>query len=195
MKSHHKIIALSVIASLFFWMLDACIDYFFHYDEPFLTLLLFHKKEVAFRLFFSLCFIAFGFIMARAFARQKNTEAALKMEIAANAQVKESLHVSNQQQQLAILNNIPDLACLKDKEGRYISVNEPFGKTCGLKPGDLIGKTLLKFDPTAKAIVSSGYSDAPVMARYRDFGFRDIISKPYQIEDLSEVLHRVLGAA
>ena len=54
---------------------------------------------------------------------------------------------------------------------------------------------LLKFDPAAKVIVSSGYSDAPVMANYRDYGFRDIITKPYQIEDLSEVLHRVLGNA
>jgi len=54
---------------------------------------------------------------------------------------------------------------------------------------------LLKFDPAAKVIVSSGYSDAPVMAHYRDYGFRDIITKPYQIEDLSEVLHRVLDNA
>jgi len=51
---------------------------------------------------------------------------------------------------------------------------------------------LLEFDPAVKAIVSSGYYDAPVMAHYRDYGFRDIITKPYQIEDLSEVLHRVL---
>jgi CheY-like chemotaxis protein len=53
---------------------------------------------------------------------------------------------------------------------------------------------LLELDPAAKVIVSSGYSDSPVMAQYRSYGFRDIITKPYQMEDLSEVLHRVIKA-
>ncbi len=53
-------------------------------------------------------------------------------------------------------------------------------------------KKLLALDPTAKAIVSSGYSDDPVMSSYQEFGFKGIITKPYQIEDLSEILNRVL---
>jgi len=44
-------------------------------------------------------------------------------------------------QQKAILNNIPDMAWLKDGEGRFIAVNEPFGRACGLKPEELAGKT------------------------------------------------------
>jgi PAS domain S-box-containing protein len=44
-------------------------------------------------------------------------------------------------QQEAILNNIPDIAWLKNKEGRFIAVNEPFGRACGVKPSDLVGKT------------------------------------------------------
>ncbi|MEP0783024.1 PAS domain S-box protein [Trichocoleus sp. DQ-A1] len=44
-------------------------------------------------------------------------------------------------QQKAILDNIPHLAWLKDKESRFIAVNEAFGKACGLEPEDLIGKT------------------------------------------------------
>ena len=40
-------------------------------------------------------------------------------------------------QKEAILNNIPDIAWLKDKEGQYLSVNEPFAKACrGFPPGD-----------------------------------------------------------
>ncbi|TAN39518.1 MAG: PAS domain S-box protein [Nitrospirae bacterium] len=39
----------------------------------------------------------------------------------------------------AILNNIPDIAWLKDKEGRYIAANGPFSRTCGLDPDKLPG--------------------------------------------------------
>ena len=41
----------------------------------------------------------------------------------------------------AILDNIPDIAWLKDNESRFIAVNEPFGKSCGFESEDLVGKT------------------------------------------------------
>ena len=44
-------------------------------------------------------------------------------------------------QQSAILNGIPDTAWLKDKDSRYIAVNEQFAKTCGMKIKDVIGST------------------------------------------------------
>ncbi len=53
----------------------------------------------------------------------------------------ESALEASQQQQKAILDNIPDIAWLKDRESRFIAVNEPFGKACGVKPGNLVGKT------------------------------------------------------
>jgi PAS domain S-box-containing protein len=43
--------------------------------------------------------------------------------------------------QTAILNNIPDIAWLKDLDSRYIAVNDQFSKACGLKIEDIIGKT------------------------------------------------------
>ena len=43
-------------------------------------------------------------------------------------------------QQKAILNNIPDIAWLKDKESRFIAVNDAFGRACGLSPKELMGK-------------------------------------------------------
>ncbi len=49
------------------------------------------------------------------------------------------LDTKNQQQ--AILDNIPYLAWLKDKEGRYISVNEPFAAYYNMEVNELIGKT------------------------------------------------------
>ncbi len=43
-------------------------------------------------------------------------------------------------QQQAILDNIPNIAWLKDKEGRYVAFNEPFSKSLGVAAADLVGK-------------------------------------------------------
>ncbi len=45
-----------------------------------------------------------------------------------------------------------------------------------------------------KLIVSSGYSDAPVMSDFRSYGFDDVIPKPWTAAQVSEVLRRVLIA-
>lgn len=47
---------------------------------------------------------------------------------------------------------------------------------------------LKKIDPDVKAIVSSGYSDNPVMANYREYGFTSVLTKPYAIEDVIKAL-------
>ncbi len=51
---------------------------------------------------------------------------------------------------------------------------------------------LLKIDPGAKVIVSSGYSTDKIMANFKEYGFCGVIIKPYQIEALSEVLYQVI---
>ena len=53
-------------------------------------------------------------------------------------------------------------------------------------------KHLLDMDPHAKAIVSSGYSHAPVMSHFNEFGFIGFLAKPYRLEELGKVLHEVL---
>lgn len=52
-------------------------------------------------------------------------------------------------------------------------------------------KELSKIDPNVKAIVSSGYSQDPVMANFRDFGFCGVIAKPYTVEEMGEKLIQV----
>ena len=63
-------------------------------------------------------------------------------------------------------------------------------------PGGMGGrqaiKELLKADPGAKAIVSSGYSDDPVMSRFKEYGFRDVLAKPYKIGDLAKTIEKVM---
>jgi len=44
----------------------------------------------------------------------------------------------------------------------------------------------------AKGIVSSGYSNDPIMAHYRNFGFQAAIAKPYKFYDLIECINNVL---
>ncbi|NTW68093.1 MAG: PAS domain S-box protein, partial [Nitrospirae bacterium] len=52
----------------------------------------------------------------------------------------DALH-SSQLHLSAILNNIPDIAWLKDSESRFIAVNEAFAEAAGCASGDLAGKT------------------------------------------------------
>lgn len=64
-------------------------------------------------------------------------------------------------------------------------------------PGGMSGKDalteILKLDPQARAIVSSGYAADPVMANYEEHGFKGCISKPFFIAALLQEIRRVLG--
>jgi|GEM_PF-6227156 PAS domain S-box-containing protein len=53
-------------------------------------------------------------------------------------------------------------------------------------------RLLRKKHPKVTAIVSSGYSSDPIMAEYAQHGFDAVLAKPYRLEELSEVLGRVL---
>ena len=51
---------------------------------------------------------------------------------------------------------------------------------------------LKELDSSIKLIVSSGYSDAPVLSDLRKYGFDDSIPKPWTVARVSEVIRRVL---
>jgi len=53
---------------------------------------------------------------------------------------------------------------------------------------------LKELQPSLRLIVSSGYSDDPVMSHFADYGFDAVIVKPWTVKEMSEVLHRVLAA-
>lgn len=50
-----------------------------------------------------------------------------------------------------------------------------------------------QLDPAVQAIVSSGYSDDPIMSRHSDFGFRAVLPKPYQPGELRELVTTLLA--
>ncbi|MGD0818911.1 MAG: PAS domain S-box protein [Methanomassiliicoccales archaeon] len=60
----------------------------------------------------------------------------------------------------------------------------------GMGGKEAIGE-LLKYDPDAVAIVSSGYSNDPVMAEHRKFGFSGVVQKPYLIQEMVETIRLV----
>jgi PAS domain S-box-containing protein len=63
-------------------------------------------------------------------------------------------------------------------------------------PGGMGGKEaikqLRKIDTEIKAIVSSGYSNDPIMADFRNYGFDGVIAKPYQLHSLNRVIQEVI---
>jgi CheY-like chemotaxis protein len=52
---------------------------------------------------------------------------------------------------------------------------------------------LLELDPQARVIVSSGYSNDPVMSQFREYGFSGVLAKPYRIEELAEAIQLALA--
>jgi two-component system, cell cycle sensor histidine kinase and response regulator CckA len=54
--------------------------------------------------------------------------------------------------------------------------------------GDETIERILKIDPEAKAVISSGYVDAPIVKNYQKYGFVDAIVKPYRMAQLKELL-------
>jgi PAS domain S-box-containing protein len=61
----------------------------------------------------------------------------------------------------------------------------------GMGGKDVIAKLLL-IDPEVKVIVSSGYSNDPVMSDYREYGFNDLVTKPYKIEELHQKIGKII---
>lgn len=64
-------------------------------------------------------------------------------------------------------------------------------------PGGMGGaeaiKLLRELDPFVRAIVSSGYSNDPILSQYGQHGFSGVVAKPYNVKDLSNAVARVLA--
>jgi CheY-like chemotaxis protein len=51
---------------------------------------------------------------------------------------------------------------------------------------------LKTFDPDVKAVVSSGYSNDPVVQEYERYGFSGKLTKPYKINDMKNILEHLI---
>ncbi len=64
-------------------------------------------------------------------------------------------------------------------------------------PGGMGGKEavakLLEIDPNAKCVIVSGYSTDVIINEYRKYGFKNVILKPFRMDELKSVLKEVLN--
>ena len=87
-----------------------------------------------------------------------------------------------QLQQKAILDNIPDIAWLKDKESRFVAVNEAFSKACGLKPEEIVGLT--DFDIWPMDLAEKYREDEKKVI---ECGRRKQVEEPFVVDDGREI--------
>jgi len=50
---------------------------------------------------------------------------------------------------------------------------------------------LLEIDPAVTALVASGYADDPIIANYRDHGFKGALTKPFRLAALKEAIEKL----
>ncbi len=96
--------------------------------------------------------------------------------------------------------------CAKNGEEAIMLIKEAMGKNDPFTtiimdltvPGGMGGKEAIKYikeiAPDIKTIVSSGYSNDPVMANYLDYGFNGIIAKPYRFEEMGKLLYKIISS-
>lgn len=95
---------------------------------------------------------------------------------------------------------VPDGAQAIDLYQKARQANEPFDivlmdlTIAGGMGGKEAVRRLLEIDSDAKVIVSSGYSNDPVMADYKAYGFCGVLPKPYEIQAVNQILNELLDS-
>ncbi len=63
-------------------------------------------------------------------------------------------------------------------------------------PGGMGGREaiieMLGIDPQARVLVSSGYSNDPIMTNFSEYGFRGLIEKPFDMHSLQQAIEAIL---
>lgn len=86
---------------------------------------------------------------------------------------------------------------ISEYQKRYMQ-NEPFSLVImdltipGGTGGKEAIKRILSVDPQAKVVVSSGYSDDPVMHNFAEYGFVGALDKPFDLSSLEKSITSIL---
>lgn len=129
MKTHYKIIGLSIVFGLLFWLIDTVLDFLIYYKGTFMNLLILDvpPHEVYIRLSVLFLFIIFGILMSATTAKRMRLEQAVQKEREYAEIIVETVHEA-----LVVL----------DAELRVISTNRFFYQTFKIKPKEVEGKYL-----------------------------------------------------
>ena len=124
MKTENKVIALSIIISLFVWIIDAVVDYLYYYDEPFQSVLIPEVPSFEFyiRFIWIAFFLIFGIIASRIIAKRKQAEEEL-------LKFKMGIERSN------------EAMFITDINGTIVYSNPAFEKIYGYSREETLGKT------------------------------------------------------
>jgi CheY-like chemotaxis protein len=85
-----------------------------------------------------------------------------------------------------------------EKYDSAMKLGNPFGVVImdltipGSRGGKDVIQDLMKLDPLVKAIVSSGYSNDPIMTNCTHYGFKGVVKKPFKMEELRDVLLQII---
>ncbi len=99
---------------------------------------------------------------------------AIKQDVTERKHAEQSLR-ELQRQQRALLDNIPDIVCVKDKESRYVAVNEALSKAYGHKPEEIVGKS--DFDMVPRELAERYRADDKRVMESRQ---RERIEEPFE---------------
>ncbi len=143
-KISHRIIALSVVAAMTFWVLDAVMDRLIFSEGPFTGVLIGSNKEVLFRLLTSAFFLAFGVFAAGAFARQKRVQQKLTREIAQRKCTEDALR-SSEEKYRSLVESTDDSIYLVDREYNYIYMNKNHIAMMGFSGDEWQGRSYGEF--------------------------------------------------
>ncbi|WP_353894415.1 response regulator [Proteinivorax hydrogeniformans] len=87
---------------------------------------------------------------------------------------------------------VQEIASCTDNEDTYDLVIMDL-TVRGAMGGKQAIEKIKKIDPTIKAIVSSGYSNDPVMARFKDYGFDGYVIKPFNADEVLAAISKALN--
>jgi diguanylate cyclase (GGDEF)-like protein/PAS domain S-box-containing protein len=129
MKSTFKAILLLVITVLFLWVINAAVNTFLYYDEPFFQVLLFHNQEISFKLV-AIGLLIVGLFMARIFLKQERTDKAMR---------------EGEEKYRSLVESSEDSIYLVDRNYKYLFMNKRHQSRMGFSGSEYIGRPYSEF--------------------------------------------------
>jgi len=135
MKPKYKIISLSVLAGMGYWIADAVFDFFFFYEEPFLDLLIFDVPvhDIYIRLVGLGLFFIFGITLSKIIIKHQRAEKNMKKS-------EEELHLLS-----SMVKQSDEGMVLTDLNGNLLFLNDAFAAMHGYISEKLVGRHVSAF--------------------------------------------------